>query len=60
MTKKEREIVKDILYISENNPGGYYGDDDEFDELDEYPDDVTVVNATMIRRRCQILLKVQK
>ena len=59
MNKKEIEIIKEILNIAENNPGGYFLPD-EYDEYDESPEDVTVHNASMIRVRCIKLLGIKE
>jgi hypothetical protein len=56
MTKKEREIVEEILYIAENNPAGFI-DIDEFEDDDESPDDMTIYNASYIRKLCLELLR---
>ena len=60
MTKKEIEIIKEILHITENNPAGYYEEEDDWDEFDESPEDMTVLNASIIRKRCLELLKKEK
>ena len=55
MTKEERKIVKEILFIAENNPGGYI-EVDELNECDDSPEDMGVFNASLIRKRCLQLL----
>ena len=59
MNKKEIELIKEILSLAENNPGGYYLED-EFDEADESIDDVTIHQASMIRIRCMKLLGIKE
>jgi len=55
MNKKEKQIIKEILNIIENNPAGFY-EDDEFDEDDNSPEDSFVFDATCIRKKCLCLL----
>ena len=51
------EIIKEILYIAINNPGGYL-EEDEIDLDDQSPEDVTVMNSGMIVAKCRQLLKL--
>jgi hypothetical protein len=57
MTKKEKEIIEEILHTAMNNPGGYY-EEWEFDEEDESPVDICILNASIIIRRCRKLLGI--
>ena len=55
MTKSEREVIGEILDLAEGNPGGYQVEG-EYDPEDASPDNVGVLLASEIRRRCRKLL----
>ena len=55
MNKKEKEIIKQILYYSEQFPSGFYEVGD-FDEFDKSPEDMMAFLASIIRKKCLYLL----